>query len=198
MSTSAKPIIIGIAGTLSSGKDTLSKYLEEKRGFTHWSTSDMLRAEKKRIYSDSPEALLKRADPFANKLREERGAGVLVELAYDAFKKDGGTNLAISAIRSIGEVEKLHELGGVLLFIDADPRLRYQRVQARQRDVQDNRTFEEFLAQEASESEGIDPADKTVQNLPAMRKLADHVLYNDEDLQSFIKSAEAIIFSETR
>lgn len=194
MSTSAKPLIVGISGTLSSGKDTLSAHLESERDFLHMSTSDMLRAEKKRVFGDSPESLLKRADPFANKLREDRGAGVLVELAYEALLKSGKSNIVISGIRTIGEVEMLHKLGGTLFFVDADDKVRYNRVASRGRDVQDNMSFEGFLAQERSESEGIDPTDKTIQNLPAMRSMADYIIYNNDDPKAFIEAAEKIIF----
>lgn len=196
MNTSAKPIIVGLAGTLSSGKDTVSKYLEQEKGFLHRSTSDMLRAEKKRVFGDSPESLLKRADPFANKLRSEQGAGVLVQLAYDEFTQSGHKNLVVSGIRSIGEVEKLHELGGILLFVDANPELRYERAQSRNRDVQDSISYTEFLAQEAIESEGIDPTDKTVQNLPAMKTMADYVMHNNNELEAFLAEANRLIFSD--
>ena len=195
MSTSAK-LIIGIAGTLSSGKDTLAEYLEHQKGFVHKSTSDMLRAEKKRIYGDSPEALLKRADPFANNLRSERGAGILVQLAYEESLVANAKCIVISGIRSIGEVEKLHEIGGRLLFVDADPDIRFKRAQSRKRDIQDIKSFEDFLAQEATESDNIDQTDKTVQNLPAMKRLADYVMHNNYDLVTFLAEADQCIFSD--
>lgn len=195
MNTSAK-LVVGIAGTLLSGKDTLANFLETQQGFLHMSTSDMLRAEKKRVYGDSPEALLTRGDPFANNLRKERGAGILVELAYKELIKTKQSKIVISGIRSIGEVEKLHELGGKLFYIDADAKLRYQRAADRNRDIQDNQTFEEFVAQESVETENIDPADKNIQNLPAMKQLADHVLYNNDDLESFLQAALKLIYAD--
>jgi dephospho-CoA kinase len=186
MNTSPK-VIIGIAGTLSSGKDTLANYLEKERGFLHKSTSDMLRAEKKRIYGDSEEALLKRADPFANNLRREKGPGILVQLAFEEFIATSSDKLVISGIRSIGEVEKLHEVGGKLVFVDANTELRFKRATSRNRDKQDVQTLDDFLKQEATESIGIDPTDKTIQNLPAMKELADYVFYNDNDLDNFLR-----------
>jgi dephospho-CoA kinase len=190
-----KPIIIGIAGTLSSGKDTIAKYLEENKGFLHPSTSDMLRAEKKRVFGDSPEALLVRNDPYANKLRIERGAGFLIEMAYAEFLSSNRPGLVISGIRAIGEVEKLREIGGKFIFVDADPKKRYERAQSRARDIQDKMSFDDFMAQEASESDGIDQTDKNVQNLPAMKRMADVVLYNNEELDAFLVAASKAIFS---
>lgn len=192
MNTSAKKII-GIAGTLSSGKDTLAEYLENQKGFFHRSTSDMLRAEKKRIYGDSPEALLRRGDPFANNLRKEKGPGVLVELAYEDFLKSNSENLVVSGVRSIGEVEKLHEFGGILVFVDANAKVRFNRATGRGRDEQDQQTQEEFLAQEAIESKNLDPNDKTIQNLPAMKRLADVTLINEGTLEEFLAKADQVI-----
>ena len=43
MSTLAKPVIIGLAGTFASGKDSLARALEEKFGICHISTGDIVR-----------------------------------------------------------------------------------------------------------------------------------------------------------
>jgi len=181
--------IIGLAGTLASGKDVVAELLAEKHGFLHVSTGDMLRAEKKHVFGNSPEALLKRNDPFANKLRETRGPGVLVELAYKEYQhsKDkfpGG--LVASGIRSIGEAEKIKELGGTLIFVDADRKIRYERAFARKRDVNDSSaTFDEFVAMERSESPK-DNEDKSIINLLALNKIADiHLENNGNDISGF-------------
>ncbi len=197
MTTSSKSKIIGVAGTLGSGKDTVGDVLTDECGFFHASTSDMLRAAKKKKYGDSPKALLLRGDPFANELRANRGPGVLVELAYEEYKANqdkypGG--LVATAIRSIGEVEKIKELGGTMVFVDADPQIRYKRTFARKRDANDNdASFEDFMAMEKSETD-VPAGDKTVQNLPAMKDMADIVLENNgNDLAAFKKAAKKVL-----
>ncbi len=197
MTTSNKPRIIGVAGTLGSGKDTVGDMLEERHGFFHVSTSDMLRAAKKKKYGDSPKALLLRNDPFANELRATKGPGVLVELAHDEYAKNqtkypGG--LVATAIRSIGEAEKVKDLGGVVVFVDADPKVRYDRVFSRKRDANDEKaSFDDFIAMEQSES-AAPKGDKTVQNLPAMKEMADiHLENNGNDIGAFQDYAEKIL-----
>lgn len=191
-----KPTVIGVAGTMLSGKDSLSDYLVDQYGFAHASTGDMLRAEKKRVFGDTPEAVLLRNDPFANNLRAERGAGVLVELAYQEFMKNGGgVGLVISGIRSIGEAEELKKIGGKFIFVDSDPKIRYERGHSRKRDHLDTMSYEEFLDMEASESDGLDQKDKTVQNLPAMKRVADVVINNDNNLERFLDEADRVIFT---
>lgn len=197
MTTSAKTKIIGLAGTLASGKDTVGLLLEEKYGFMHVSTSDMLRAAKKKEFGDSPKALLLRGDPFANELRTKRGPGVLVELAieeYERLKNDFPGGLVATAIRSIGEVEAIHKAGGVMIFVDADPRIRYERTLSRKRDANEHdSSFEDFMAMEQSEKPDS-KEDKTIQNLSAMKEMADiHLENNGNDIEAFRNQAEKVL-----
>ncbi len=178
---SEKPIFIGLAGTLNAGKDSLGEILAAEYGFLHMSTSDMIRLMKKREFGDTPEALLLRNDPYINNLRTTRGPGFLVQAVHDDWQENkekypGG--FVASAIRAIGEAEKIKELGGVIVFVDADPTIRYERSQARGRDTNETgKTFEEFMATERSEID-VDPNDKSVQNLVAMKNMADIVIVN--------------------
>lgn len=199
MTTSTKPVILGLAGTLGSGKDTVGVLLAEKYGFLHVSTSDMLRAAKRKKFGDTPRALLLRNDPFANDLRATKGPGVLVDLAIEEYTQRANEfpgGLVASAIRSIGEVESIHNAGGVMIFVDADPKVRYDRTISRQRDANEHdKSFEEFMAQEQSERPA-DNSDKTIQNLTAMKEMADIVLANNgNDLEAFRADVEKALAS---
>jgi len=174
--------IIGLSGTFASGKDTVGELLSEKYGFMHVSTGDILRAEKKKKYGNSPKALLVRNDPFAMALRKEKGPGALVELAYDEYSKQeskypGG--LVASGIRSIGEAHMIHKLGGILIFVDADARIRYDRAFIRKRDDYDvTVSFQDFLASERAESDNP-TKDKAAIDIPEMKKMANLVIMNN-------------------
>jgi cytidylate kinase len=188
-----EPIYIGLAGTLNAGKDSLGDALSQNYQFLHMSTSDMIRLMKREAFGDTPQALLLRNDPYINQLRTERGPGFLVQAVHDKWmsekeKYPGG--YVASAIRAIGEAEKIHELGGVIVFVDADPRLRYERSQIRGRDANETgKTFEEFMATEKSEID-VDQSDKSVQNLQAMKSMADIVIMNEySSIEDFQKKA---------
>ncbi len=188
-----QPIFIGLAGTLNAGKDSLGDMLSREYGFLHISTSDMIRLMKKREFGDTPQALLLRNDPYINNLRKERGPGFLVQAVHDDWMASqdaypGG--YVASAIRAIGEAEKVKELGGIIIFVDADPKVRYERSQARMRDANETgKTFEEFIASEKSEID-VDPTDKSVQNLTAMKERADLVIVNEQKtIEDFQKVA---------
>lgn len=189
-----RPLFIGLAGTLNAGKDSLGDILHKEHGFLHVSTGDMVRLMKKREFgADSPKALLLRNDPYINKLRAEKGPGFLIEAIYEDWlaQKDmfpGG--FVASGIRAIGEAEEIQRLNGIIIFVDADPKVRYERAVTRARDANEKgRTFEEFLATERSETD-VDPEDKNIQNLPAMKRMADIIIENDhDDVETFQEHA---------
>lgn len=189
-------MIIGLAGTLSSGKDTLAHYLENEFGFMHVSTGDLLREMKQEKFGDS---LLHRGDDFANKLRNEQGPGVLVKLAYQRYlanKKDYPGGLVVSGIRSIGEAEYIKQLGGTIFFVDADIQVRFKRAESRARDKNDALSFDAFVEQEKIEKPS-DPNDVFIQNLVAMREMADVILDNSGELEVFIEQAEKVLRLQT-
>ncbi len=190
-------MIFGLAGTLNAGKDSLGNWLQENHGFLHVSTSDRIRQMKRDVFGDRPEALLTRNDPFINNLRAERGPGFLIDIVYEDWlsAKDRYPGGCIaSGVRAIGEEERIHELGGKLIFVDADPQIRYERSQKRQRDANESgRSFEEFMATERSEID-VDQSDKTISNLVAMKRMADIVIENNaSSLDDFILQAKAAL-----
>lgn len=194
MSISNKPLFLGLAGTLNAGKDSLSDMLAERHGFLHVSTSDMIRQLKKEAFGDTPEAIVVRNDPFINDLRK-KSPGFLIDAIYEKWLQQksrypGG--FVASGIRAISEVERLKEIGATIIFVDADPQVRYERSQRRQRDSNEtNRTYDEFIATEKSEMPQ-DDSDKSIQNIPAMKKMADLLLENSgDDIESFKNEAEA-------
>ena len=188
-----KPLFIGLSGTLNAGKDSLAERLAEKHGFLHMSTSNMIRAMKKQQFGDSPLALLTRNDPYINKLRSERGPGFLVNEVHNLWEQNkakypGG--FVASALRAIGEAAAIEQLGGIMIFVNADPKIRYARSQLRNRDATETgKTFEEFMKSERSEID-VDPSDKSVQNLVAMENMADLVVLNNgNNIEDFQDSA---------
>lgn len=187
MNISNKPIFIGLAGTLNAGKDSLGEMLAERHGFLHISTSDMIRGLKKDAFGDTPEALLVRNDPFINELRQ-KNPGFLI----DAINKQWNAQRLLypggfvaSGIRAISEAERIKALGGVIVFVDADIKVRYERSLTRARDKVDQQSFEDFIASEKAEMPS-DTTNKFIQNIPAMREMADMVIDNSEhDIEKF-------------
>ena len=184
-----KPTLIGIGGTNASGKDTLAQYLVEKHGYLFVSTSDMIREEAmKREGNILRPTLVK----VSNLMRAERGAGVLVELCVEKFKNSGNkVGLVASSIRTKGEVDELKKQDGIIIFTDADPKIRYERLKSRQR-ADDFITFEEFKAQQQAEWHQSD--DPGVHSIKSVKEAADISLSNNSNETSFLEQAEKAIF----
>jgi dephospho-CoA kinase len=188
MTTSSKTNIVGLAGTFASGKDTLAHHLVNTHDYLHVSTGDMIRAVATERYGNTKRSTLHKT---ANELRASRGSGVLVELALEGFekRKEVYKGVIVSGIRSIGEAEAIKAAGGTLVFIDAPIEIRYQRAVERNRTDGDNQSFEEFKASEDQEMTAK-TTDLNVQNMGAVRKLADTELVNGHSIDEFISSAK--------
>lgn len=142
--------LLGIAGTNGAGKDTLGEILATDFGWLFVSVSDILRQE-----------LIKRNLPIERdnlrdlsaKWRRKSGNGVLIDKALEIYDVQTGTfkGLAISSLRNFGEAERVHELSGKVIWLDAEPKLRYQRIYSRHRGTEDQKSFEQFLAEEQAE-----------------------------------------------
>ncbi len=178
-------MIYGIAGTFASGKDTLAEWLEHN-GFTHVSTSDLVRGGAEKEYGSTDR---KRLYEYGNKLRLEAGGGIFVEQAL--AQTMGLDKVAISGIRSVGEVEALKQAGGVLVFVDAPVELRYERAHKRGRD-EDDKNLENFKKSEAKEL-NKPASNETEQNIGAVREMADVTILNDDTLGTFLAEATALL-----
>ena len=173
--------LIGIAGTNGSGKDTVGRILAEKHDWLFVSVSDLLRDEcRKRGLSVERENL--RA--ISAEWRREGGLGVLVNKAVDLFERSAEKyeGLAVSSLRNPGETKRVRELGGVNVWVDADPRVRYERIQTaeRGRGGEDNKTFEEFLAEQ--EAEMKPSGDSATLDVASVRDDKDITIVNESDL----------------
>lgn len=180
-----KQVMLGITGTNGAGKGTVVEFLVKEKAFKHFSATGLITEE-----------IIKRNMPVnrdsmiivGNDLRAEFGAGFIAgELIKRAEENDG--NSIIESIRTLGEVEKLKEEGGIILAIDADQKIRYERNKKRGGE-KDGVSFEEFAEQERREMESDDP---NKQNLSACRKIADYLIENNGSVKELNLKIEEIL-----
>lgn len=181
-------MIIGLSGTFASGKDTLAHHMVQTRNFMHVSTSDMVRAVAEAMYGSIERPILVKT---ANELREKRGPGVLAELSLEKFREeiDKYDGVIISGIRSLGEVEAVKQAGGKIVFVDAPIEVRYERIKNRHRSGEEKLSFEQFKASEETEELAVHN-NPYVQDLTGVREVADLIVFNEHDVDAYIKDAE--------
>jgi len=180
--------IIGVSGTNGSGKDTVGQMLAERHNYLFVSMTDMLRDEaKKRGQPIEREALR----TISAEWRRESGLGVLIDKSVDFFdaqnnKYDG---LVVASLRNPGEVDRVHELGGQVVWVDAAPKVRYDRIFSRQRTEEDNKTFDQFLAEEQAEMSHS--GDEATLNMSGVKERADIFIENNgSDIDAFKSDIE--------
>jgi cytidylate kinase len=186
--------IIGLGGTNGSGKDYVGALLAHEYNFMFISVTDLLRAEATLRREPVEREVLR---TISAEWRREFGLGVLVEKAYQEYLKvaDKYDGVVMASMRNPGEADTIHELGGVMVWLDADARVRYDRIQAnattRNRAEEDNKTFEQFLAEEEAEMHVPDGGDVAQLDGQAVKDRSDVFIVNDgadaTNLQSAIK-----------
>lgn len=185
------PKIIGIAGTNGSGKDTIGQMLAECHNWLAVSVSENLiipELEKRNLPLDREHMAVLTAE-----WRRQFGMGATIDKAVEKFKIEteirqfGG--LAVASLRHPGEAERVHELGGLVIWVDADPEVRYQRIYGRGQGAKDQKTFDEFLAEEQAEMQHS--GDEATLNTSGVKAKADIFLENNgNDLEKFKQDAE--------
>jgi dCMP deaminase len=171
-------MIIGITGTLGSGKGAIAEYLIEK-GFKHFSVREfLLDIIRQKGMPENRDSMVS----VGNELRQLHGSSYLVEQLYERAKffEDKMPNSIIESIRTVGEVEALKAKGNFYLIgVDADIDKRYLRISSRA-SATDMVSFGQFQEEELREMASDDP---TKQNLSACRGLADFVIDNSGSIE---------------
>lgn len=181
-------MIIGVAGTNASGKDSMAEYLVGK-GFIHYSHSDVLREDlSKQGVEITRDALIN----YGNKLRAEHGPDILTRRLRE--KLVDGRNYVITSIRNAAEVAAWQELEDfTLVWVDAPVNIRFERFSSRQErssESRDEQTLESFMSAEQREWENDDP---NKQQLKKCKELASETIINDLTIDIFHRKIDNII-----
>ncbi|MBP9761476.1 AAA family ATPase [Candidatus Saccharibacteria bacterium] len=184
--------VVGIAGTNGSGKDTVGRVLSEKHGYLWVSVSDILRDECRRrglpVERESLRAI-------SAEWRRVGGLGVLVDKAVEALSRSKREykGLAVGSLRNPGEIDRIHELHGLAVWVDAAPRVRYERIQRanRGRGSEDDITFEQFLSEEAAEMSHS--GDEATLNMSAVKAACDKTLNNENGEAELEQAIEELL-----
>lgn len=181
-------MLIGITGTDGAGKGAVVSYLVEKKGFVHYSARAILEEEFKRRGIESNRVNMRF---LANELRAKHGNDYVVSYFLKKIAEEKPKDAVIESIRATAEVETLKANDGVLLAVDADRLLRYERITGR-RSSSDKVTFDEFVAHE--ELEMNDPDPNGMQKAEVI-KMADHTIMNDGTMEELRVQIEEFLTS---
>ena len=168
------PEIVGISGTSGAGKDTTGELLTHY-GYKFTSLSDTLRAELDvRELPHTRENLR----TLSAEWHREFGPDYLVHRTIELYRAEKQSKqykgLAIGSIRRPAEAAVIVAEKGLVMWIDAEQRVRYDRIQAAHRGrAEDAATFEEWAADEAAEMTPPANDDGSSLNMAGVRDMAD-------------------------
>lgn len=187
-------ILYGLSGTNGSGKDSLGAFLAREYNFLFVSVTDLLRTEAEKRKLPIEREVLRE---ISAQWRRENGLGVLVEKARELYDAEGGdvayAGLIMASLRNPGEADLVHQLGGKMIWVDADPRVRYERITLGNRGrAEDNKTFEQFLAEQAAEMQHS--GDEATLSMADVKDRCDYFIENNSnDITVFEKTVTDVL-----
>ena len=177
-------MIIGIAGRIAAGKETLTSFLRDK-GFIYLETSKMITEE---LIKQGIEPSRWNQQNLADGWRKQHGVGAVMKMLLE--KTEAGKNYIFDSLRNAGEAEFLRQnvKDFVLIGVDAEQKIRFERVLKRNKSS-DPKIWEEFLKVDSRDF--FDEKDPMGQQVGKLLEIADFKI-NNTDLHKSMKEIEEI------
>lgn len=145
-------VIIGLTGEMAAGKSTCAKYLAEKYQAATFRFSTPIRDVLSRLYVPATRENLA---AISLAVRQLFGQDLFSEIiAHDAAQAVGEV-VAIDGVRRLPDVAALRKLPEFkLVYLEAEPRVRYERLAVRGENEDDlGKTWEQFQQDQNLETE---------------------------------------------
>ena len=176
-------VILGIVGPIASGKGVMKKYVEEKYQAKDCRYSTMLRDVLQRLdIGNSRENL----QLLSTVLRQNFGEDLLARVIVKDAKHIEAGVVVIDGVRRMADIKYLQEMNNFyLVAIEADQRVRYERLVTRNENEGDkNKTFEQFLQDQQAEAD---------QEVPLVMAKADFKIDNSKDLVNLYRQIDEML-----
>lgn len=163
--------VIGTCGTIGAGKDAAADYLIEKYGYQKITVGDLVREE---TAKRGLELSRENSTEVSEDMRKKHGTTYWLERVADKIEKSGWKKAIVAGVRlptDDGLLRKRFGKNYILILIDAEPKIRFERMKERAREDAP-KTLAEFEKQERIEWD-LFQLDKTF-------KKADYTLKNND------------------
>lgn len=177
--------IIGIAGEMASGKDTVTKYLVDQYGAKQYRFSDPLRAILKIMHLEITRDNL---TTISTHIREAFGQGILAHIIEREAGDSEGDIVVIDGVRRLSDIDLVKDKPNFTLwYTEADPKVRYERLHKRRENQDDSTlTFEQFLEDHSNETERF---------IPELKGHAEVVIENNGTLEELHSAVDKTLES---
>lgn len=176
-----KRVFIGLIGTIGSGKTAASDYLLNK-GFYRVIFGDIVR-----------ESARKLGMPLTRKNLQKLGAGKIkpytkrywAEKAVAKALRSKKKRVLIDGIRKPIDAIIAKREGAVIIFIDANTKLRYRRILKRKREDEKKESFKKFREDEKREQRFF--------NIKRTLRYVDYKIMNNSTLADFYRKIDIVL-----
>jgi dephospho-CoA kinase len=177
--------IIGFVGHIASGKGAACDYFIERHDAGYHKFSTMLADLCDRLYLPHNRDNLIR---MSECIRHEFGEDTMARVIAADVENDAHDIICIDGIRRLADIAELRKLPDfVLVSIDADVRVRFERLAARHEKIDDaTKTFEQFLADEQRPTE---------RSIDAVAAEAHRTLANNGSIEKFHAALDTLVQS---
>lgn len=175
--------IIGLVGPMASGKDVTKKYIEEKYGAKSVKFSQIIRdvLNRLRISIDR-----KNMQDLTMILIDRFGSDLLARNVAEDVKEVNADIVILDGVRRIDDILHAKDMGDFYLIgIDADPKIRYERMKLRNENEGDeNKSYDEFMKEHEKGTEV---------EIPNLLEKADFVIDNNGSMEELYRQVDNII-----
>lgn len=169
-------LLIGLVGEKGSGKDTFSKYLQaiSTKKITHIRFSDLLKQTLKLWDLPTTRHNLQKLA----QVLEDFGSGTVAHGIEKQIKETETDIVILDGIRWTPDVELLNKFPHhKLVYITADPKLRFQRLKKRgEKDGESQMSYEQFQQEEKAPNELL---------IPEIGSKANFKIENNESIEEY-------------
>lgn len=178
-----KKIIFGIAGEMGSGKTSIAKYLQKKYQAKLFSFSGMLRDILHRLYLEESRSNIQTLSTI---LRQNFSEDLMSKVIMQDVQTAPEKLIVTEAVRRPSDITYLKTLPHFyLIALEADARLRHQRLTDRSENIDDQtKTWEEFQKESQQEAE---------LKIKEIAKQADFTIDNNGTLKELYEQIDAVM-----
>ncbi len=176
-------IIVGLAGKIASGKETVGKYLVEKMDGKKIKFSDPLRQILDIL--DLPDSR-QNMQTLSTVVRQNFGGNVLAQAMMKLVARLENKLVVIDGVRRVTDIENFRQLKNFfLVYIDASSKKRFERcVQRKENPGDGEMTRGEFDRKDNAEAE---------EQIESLKKEADFVVKNDGTMEELYLEIENLL-----
>ncbi len=180
--------VIGLTGTMGSGKEVVKDFIKQKYNCYYVTLSDIIKTEMEKKKGTLDRTTLQ---DMGNEMRKKYGNHILAMLAVEYLGRDKEA-IIVDGIRHTAEIGYLKRKFGdnfKLVAVDAPQEIRFQRIASRNRD--DPKAWEEFVKADERD-QGINEPEHGLHVKDCIEK-ADFLIVNDGSLEELGNKVNDVI-----